>query len=133
MKSMKRAPLWGLIGCTLITIGLFIHSQNKCAEITRINNELTIAIEECQETISILNAEKQELEAQVIQLQKKIQAAKTIQPKTTTNKNANVSKISNGASLGQFKISAYCHCSKCCGKSDGITATGAKATANRTQ
>ena len=34
--------------------------------------------------------------------------------------------------LGTFKISAYCHCSKCCGKSDGITATGAKVQANRT-
>ena len=34
--------------------------------------------------------------------------------------------------LGTFKISAYCHCSKCCGKSDGITATGTKVQANRT-
>lgn len=27
---------------------------------------------------------------------------------------------------------AYCHCEICCGKSDGITATGTKATAGRT-
>ena len=27
---------------------------------------------------------------------------------------------------------AYCPCAKCCGKSDGITATGTKATAGRT-
>lgn len=31
-----------------------------------------------------------------------------------------------------FKIYGYCPCSKCCGKSDGITATGTKATAGRT-
>lgn len=34
--------------------------------------------------------------------------------------------------LGTFKISAYCHCSKCCGKSNGITAIGVKVQANRT-
>ena len=34
--------------------------------------------------------------------------------------------------LGEFKLTAYCACSKCCGKSDGITATGTKATQGRT-
>ena len=31
-----------------------------------------------------------------------------------------------------FTITAYCPCYKCCGKSDGITAIGKKATAGRT-
>ena len=34
--------------------------------------------------------------------------------------------------LGKFKLTAYCACSTCCGKSDGITATGTVATAGRT-
>lgn len=31
-----------------------------------------------------------------------------------------------------FETTAYCACSKCCGKSDGITASGTRATAGRT-
>ena len=30
-------------------------------------------------------------------------------------------------SLGTFKLTAYCACKKCCGKSNGITASGARA------
>lgn len=32
----------------------------------------------------------------------------------------------------QFEITAYCPCLSCCGKTDGITATGTKATEGRT-
>lgn len=35
-------------------------------------------------------------------------------------------------SLGTFTLTAYCACSSCCGKSDGITATGTIATQGRT-
>lgn len=38
----------------------------------------------------------------------------------------------NSESLGEFTITHYCSCPICCGKSDGITATGTHATEGRT-
>lgn len=35
-------------------------------------------------------------------------------------------------SLGEFTVTHYCPCAKCCGKSDGITYTGTQATEGRT-
>lgn len=36
------------------------------------------------------------------------------------------------ATSGRYKVTAYCSCAKCCGKTNGITASGAKATAGHT-
>ena len=35
-------------------------------------------------------------------------------------------------SLGEYTITHYCSCSRCCGKEDGVTATGTQATEGRT-
>ena len=37
-----------------------------------------------------------------------------------------------GEPLGEFRLTAYCPCMKCCGKTDGITATGTLAAEGRT-
>ena len=36
------------------------------------------------------------------------------------------------ASSGRYKVTAYCSCARCCGKTNGITASGTRATANHT-
>ena len=52
-----------------------------------------------------------------------------IQRNVTTSRSG--STIATGESK-IFKITAYCACSKCCGKQTGITASGTRATAGRT-
>lgn len=41
-------------------------------------------------------------------------------------------KSDNGNFVGYFTLTYYCSCSKCCGKTNGITAWGTKATAGKT-
>lgn len=55
--------------------------------------------------------------------------------KTTTNKSTTKPKdnTSKTVSLGTFKLTAYCNCSKCCGKwAGGATASGTMPKAGRT-
>lgn len=41
-------------------------------------------------------------------------------------------ELTIGEPLGEFMLTAYCPCMKCCGKTDGITATGTTAADGRT-
>lgn len=41
-------------------------------------------------------------------------------------------ELTIGEPLGEFCLTAYCPCAKCCGKTDGITATGTLAEESRT-
>lgn len=59
----------------------------------------------------------------IVQVNKEVTSSRgtTLPRTTTTNINGEI-----------YKITAYCSCAKCCGKTNGITAAGTKATAGRT-
>ena len=55
-----------------------------------------------------------------------------VQTKQITSRGETSRVSGNSGQSGMYKVTAYCACMQCCGKTNGITASGTKATANRT-
>lgn len=56
-----------------------------------------------------------------------------VQSKSVITSRSSFSRVTGtSGKSGVYKVTAYCACMQCCGKTNGITASGAKATANHT-
>lgn len=104
-------------------------------------------IEEKQNTINDLENELNELKIRQEKLEKTIEEVKLskLEKKTVTSRGSSSSKTTKSETVQASttpittnekwiwaNVSAYCACAKCCGKTNGITASGTKATANHT-
>ncbi|MCI8616804.1 MAG: hypothetical protein HFJ60_00835 [Clostridia bacterium] len=78
--------------------------------------------------------EKTQLSEKIVKepVNKIVQVNKVVTSRSGTTERA-TSNTNSTSSNGQvFKVTAYCACAKCCGKTNGITAMGTHATAGRT-
>ena len=78
--------------------------------------------------------EKIQLSETVIKepVNKIVQVNKTVTSRSSLSRTTPSTTVQSGATGEIYKITAYCSCAKCCGKTNGITAAGTKATAGRT-
>lgn len=97
----------------VLIIGLLIVNINNITDIRKINEEI----------------EKIDQQIEAIQIEQSASELTEVNEPITP---VNTAPKYEACYLGKFEITAYCHCVKCCGKSDGITASGTKTTADRT-
>lgn len=72
---------------------------------------------------------RQEISSEIIK--EPVNKIVQVQTKAITSRTSSRVSGTSGKS-GMYKVTAYCACMQCCGKTNGITASGTKATANRT-
>ncbi len=81
-----------------------------------------------QDDVEIL---REELSSEVIK--EPVDKIVQVQTKSSITSRSSYSRVSGtSGKSGVYKVTAYCACMQCCGKTNGITASGAKATANHT-
>lgn len=144
----KRKIIWERVFILIfIVVGIVAASQyykreNQIKE-TILNTETnyTEQLKTKDEQIQFLEEEKNNLNTKIEELNKEIETlkiAKANKVTTTSRGGTTTSRETVPASApltGDWiwaNASAYCACVKCCGKTNGITASGTKATAGRT-
>lgn len=106
---MKKLPAIIFLLINIIIIFAFVIQANEAISLTTQARQTHI--------------EAQELHQEILALREK---AKSFNP-NKKEESPPVIKADKLISIGEYEITYYCSCSLCCGKSDGITASGTKA------
>ena len=132
----------------IIGLGLIVNEYyNRTFDAKLVNSQVTVEeqmlekdkiIEELTNQIQELKNKQTELENKNKELEEtieKVRVSKLNKKTTVTSRSGSTARTESANSNEKWiwaNVSAYCVCSKCCGKTNGITASGTKATVGRT-
>ena len=110
-----------------------IHTINQLDEVMSQQAIQDKTISDAMDQLMWIRQDLDELEnteAEIDRLSEEISQANTLYQ--SADKVAVRGDKSLYTTYGSYEITHYCKCTRCCGKNDGITATGTQATAGRT-
>lgn len=137
--SINLKSLYAILVCNIITLVLATVSLVLDIKDAKVKNDSTeITTEVSTDTdAEIATDTDTDVEATPIDVTTEEEVT-TIEEITTEiyyepTTEATVTEVPEGMTyLGTYELTAYCACMSCCGKTDGITASGTQATARRT-
>lgn len=143
-----------VIFCVVISLFSGCSVNRECFEVPKENTDITVEYgeEETEHYTEIVETEPIEAETEPEIIEKVEEAEEVTESVTEEPTEEVVEEVAEPAtepvekptepkkeepkpkyvSLGEFKLTAYCDCYRCCNKTDGITASGTKATQGRT-